>query len=99
MASFSVISWRCPILILSRKANEVVQITVPPSTEPQVIRVMVVEVRGDKARIGFAADRSVMIHREEIQRIVDVEGPIIKPDRPPVIPVVRIGQRLPGEQR
>jgi carbon storage regulator CsrA len=87
------------LLILSRKANEVVQITVPASTEPQVIRVMVVEVRGDKSRIGFAADKSVMIHREEIQRIVDTEGPLVKPDKPPVMPVVKIGQRLPGERR
>ena len=71
----------------------------PASTEPQVIRVMVVEVRGDKARIGFAADKSIMIHREEIQRIVDSEGPMMKPDKPPVMPVVKIGQSLPGEQR
>jgi carbon storage regulator CsrA len=87
------------MLVLSRKASEVVQITVPASTEPQVIRVMVVEVRGDKARIGFAADKSIMIHREEIQRIVDSEGPMMKPDKPPVMPVVKIGQSLPGEQR
>jgi carbon storage regulator CsrA len=83
---------------LSRKASEVVQITVPASTEPQVIRVMVVEVRGDKARIGFDADKSIMIHREEIQRIVDVEGPLVKPAKPPVMPVVNFGQRLPKER-
>jgi carbon storage regulator CsrA len=77
------------MLVLSRKKDEVVQITVPPSAVAQVIKVMVVEVRPDKTRIGFEADRSVIIHREEIQRIVELE-------RQPV-GVVRIGQPLPGE--
>ena len=87
------------MLILSRKTDEVVQITVPPSSVSQIIKVMVVDIRTDKARLGFDADKSVMVHRSEIQRIVDVEGPIIKPEPPPVMPVVRIGQPLPGEQR
>jgi len=85
------------MLILSRKTDEVVQITVPPSAVAQVIKVMVVDIRADKARIGFDAHKSIMVHRAEIQRIVDVEGPIIKPEPPPVMPVVRIGQPLPGE--
>jgi carbon storage regulator CsrA len=70
---------------------------VPPSFVPQIVRLMVIEVRGDKARIGFDADKSIMIHREEIQRIVDAEGPIAKSDKPPVMPVIRIGDKLPGE--
>ncbi len=78
------------MLVLSRKASEVVQITVPAGTEPQVIRVMVVEVRGDKARIGFNADKSVMIHREEIQRVIDEQ---CKP-----VGVVRIGDKLPEKR-
>ena len=80
------------MLVLSRKADEVVQITVPPSAVTQIIKVMCVEVRADKARLGFDADKSVMIHRAEIQRIVDQT-------RPPVVPVVKIGQPLPGERR
>jgi carbon storage regulator CsrA len=85
------------MLILSRKTDEVVQITVPPSAVAQVIKVMVVDIRADKARLGFDAHKSIMVHREEIQRIVDIEGPIIKPEPPPVVPVIRIGQPLPGE--
>jgi carbon storage regulator CsrA len=77
---------------LSRKASEVVQITVPASTEPQVIRVMVVEVRGDKSRIGFDADKSVMIHREEIQRLVDEQCK-------PAGGVIKIGDKLPGDRQ
>jgi len=86
------------MLVLSRKADEVVQITVPPSTVTQIIKVMCVEVRADKARLGFDADKSVMIHRDEIQRIVDAEGPLVKPAKPPVVPVVKTGQPLLGER-
>lgn len=83
------------MLVLSRKLDERIQITVPPSSVPQVIKLLVIEIRGDKVRIGLNADKSVMIHREEIQRIVDTEGPIEKPS--PIAPLVRIGDKLPGE--
>jgi carbon storage regulator len=85
------------MLILSRKIDEVIEITVPACAVPQKIKVMVIEIRADKARIGFDAHKSIMIHRSEIQRIVDVEGPVIKPYRPPIVPTVGIGQPLPGE--
>jgi carbon storage regulator len=87
------------MLILSRKVDEVIEITVPACAVPQKIKIMVIEIRADKARIGFDAHKSIMIHRAEIQRIVDVEGPLIKPDRPPIVPTVGIGQPLPGERR
>lgn len=85
------------MLVLSRKLDERIQITVPPSAFPQVVQLLVIEIRGDKVRLGLNADKSVMIHREEIQRIVDAEGPIEKPCPPPIAPLVRIGDRLPGE--
>lgn len=85
------------MLVLSRCVDQSVEITVPACSVPQKIKVMVIEVRADKARIGFEAHKSIMIHREEIQRIVDEEGPLIKPERPPVIPVIKIGEPLPGE--
>jgi carbon storage regulator len=84
------------MLVLSRKLDERIQITVPPSAVPQIIQLLIIEVRGDKVRIGLNADRSVMIHREEIQRIVDVEGQIEKPAPPPIASLVRIGDPLPG---
>ena len=97
--SFSHASRRCPILVLSRHVDEVIEITVPACAVPQKIKIMVIEIRADKARIGFDAHKSIMIHRAEIQRLVDEEGPVIKPDRPPIVPTVGIGQPLPGEQR
>lgn len=35
------------------------------------IKVMVVEVRPGKVRLGFEAPRGVAIHREEIQDLID----------------------------
>lgn len=54
------------MLILSRHVDKSVVITVPPRTEPTEIRVTLVELRGDKARIGFTAPRFVIVDREEI---------------------------------
>lgn len=52
------------MLVLSRKRNEgVVMGTVDGSV---ICRVIVVEVRGDKARLGFIADDGVIIHRDEV---------------------------------
>jgi carbon storage regulator len=51
------------MLVLSRKANEVCVIN--PGTENEC-SVTVVEIRGDKVRLGFAAKRNVPIYREEV---------------------------------
>lgn len=50
---------RHPVLVLSRKKNEAVVIA-------RGIRVCIVEIRADKVRLGFDADKSVEIHREEV---------------------------------
>lgn len=54
------------MLVLSRKCGEKVMIVVPPSDKEVVIEVTLVELRPDRARIGFEAPRSVSIHRQEI---------------------------------
>ena len=84
------------MLVLSRRIDEGITITVPPSQHSQTISVKVIEIRGYKVRIGFEAEKSVIIHRDEIQRVVDVEWPIDEPSPPPVVPVIRIGDKLPG---
>ncbi len=48
------------MLVLSRKRNEQVVI------DDQIV-VTVVEVRGDKVRLGIQAPRDVPIHRKEVQ--------------------------------
>ena len=56
------------MLVCSRKVNEKIIITAPDGTQ---IVLMLVEVRGDKARIGIAAPTSWTVHREEIQNAID----------------------------
>ncbi len=58
------------MLVLSRKTNQEICIG-------DDIRVMVIEIRGDKVRLGVVAPRDVPVHRHEvydaIKRDVDAE--------------------------
>lgn len=54
------------MLVLSRKKSERIMVSVPPSTEPQTIEVVVTDIRGDKAKIGLKANADVVIHRQEV---------------------------------
>ena len=47
------------MLVLSRKKDEIIRIG-------ENIEVMVVEVRGDKVRLGITAPKSVAVHRREV---------------------------------
>ncbi|MBL8815226.1 MAG: carbon storage regulator CsrA [Planctomyces sp.] len=57
------------MLVLSRKKNEKIVVA-------DIIRICIVEIHGDKVRIGIEAPRNVTVHREEvwlgIQKSVDV---------------------------
>lgn len=47
------------MLVLSRKKNEAIIIN-------QDIKIVIVEIRGDKCRVGIEAPKSVPVHREEV---------------------------------
>ncbi len=47
------------MLVLSRRINEVVRIN-------DDISVKVVDIRGDKVRLGFEAPKDVPIHRKQV---------------------------------
>lgn len=47
------------MLVLSRKRNEVIRIN-------DDISIVVVEIRGDKVRLGFQAPGTVRVHRQEV---------------------------------
>lgn len=49
------------MLVLSRKKNERIMIG-------ENIEVTVVEIRGDRVKLGFVGPSEVPIHREEVQR-------------------------------
>lgn len=51
------------MLVLSRKKREVLVIG-------ESIRITVVDIRGDKVRLGIDAPREVRVHREEIQKLI-----------------------------
>lgn len=61
----------CIILVLSRQRNESVVITAPRGKQ---IVVTVVEIRGDKVRLGFEADKSIEINRNEVQERIDAKA-------------------------
>lgn len=56
------------MLVLSRKKGEGVVVD-------GRARVSVVEIRGDKVRLGFVAERSVAIHRDEVWVTVNGDTP------------------------
>jgi carbon storage regulator CsrA len=53
------------MLVLSRKLNEDVIFTVPPSATPTEVRVKVVSIGRGKIRLGCTAPKDVRIYREE----------------------------------
>jgi carbon storage regulator len=66
------------MLVLSRKKNETVVIN-------NDITVTVVEIRGDKVRLGIVAPKEVPVHRQEVwEEIHAVAAEPTAPVRPPV---------------
>lgn len=61
------------MLVLSRQRNEALVIC-PPGCEP--IRVIVVDIRGDKTRLGIEADPSIPVHREEVYQSMQRNGEV-----------------------
>jgi carbon storage regulator len=54
-------------LVLSRKRDEMIRIGAG-------ITVMVVEIRGDRVKLGISADPSIPINREEVHRMIQQGG-------------------------
>jgi carbon storage regulator len=58
-SDLSHVSKECNMLVLSRKKNESIVIN-------DDITVVVVEIRGDKVRLGIEAPKEVPVHRREV---------------------------------
>ncbi len=64
------------MLVLSRKKNESIIIN-------NDIVITVVEIRGDKVRLGIVAPKDVPVHREEVyEAIHGVKAPPAPPSQP-----------------
>lgn len=65
------------MLALQRKKNESIYIddagNLAAGGEP-LIKLMVLEIRGDKVRIGIDAPGDIAIHREEVWRAIQAEN-------------------------
>lgn len=69
------------MLVLSRKKNESIIIN-------DHITVTVVEVRGDKVRLGIEAPKDVTVHRREIYEAIRNQVEAHETSAPPVTPEV-----------
>ena len=63
------------MLVLSRKVGESVMV----GTGPDAVKVVVVELRGDKCRIGFECPKEIPVHRTEVYEVIHGKAPD-KPD-------------------
>ena len=58
------------MLVLSRHVSETIVITAPDGTR---ITLQVVEIRGDRCRLGVTASKDYAVHRGEIQATIDAK--------------------------
>jgi carbon storage regulator len=56
------------MLVLSRKKNESIVIA-----DGEIV-VTVVEIRGDKVRLGVVAPKEITVHRQEVQDAINRES-------------------------
>jgi len=58
------------MLILTRRVNETLVITIPDGRR---IEVEVLGFKGNQVRVGVSADTDIVIHRGEVQARIDAE--------------------------
>jgi len=67
------------MLVLSRKKNESIIIN-------DHITVTVVEIRGDKVRLGIDAPKDVSVHRREVYEAIQGQAQAANPGTSPLLP-------------
>lgn len=77
------------MLVLSRRAHENIIATLEDGRK---ITITLVEVRGDKVRIGIDAPKTIAVHRGEVQGRLDGKEAL-------ALPMLKIGDPLPGAKR
>jgi carbon storage regulator len=69
------------MLVLSRKKNESIVIN-------NNITITVVEIRGDKVRLGIVAPKEVPVHRQEVFDLIHANKSEASVETPPAPPVI-----------
>ncbi|WP_406696539.1 carbon storage regulator CsrA [Singulisphaera sp. Ch08] len=67
------------MLVLSRKKNESIIIN-------DNITITVIEIRGDKVRLGIDAPKDVTVHRREVYEAIQNQSKVGEPDPSSVSP-------------
>lgn len=67
------------MLVLSRECNQTIMIG-------DDIEIMVVDIRGDKARLGITAPQNLAVHRKEVYEAIQRERKQIAGTKPNDIP-------------
>jgi carbon storage regulator len=81
------------MLVLSRKRDERVTCVLPDGRE---LSVAIVDIRGDKVRLGITAPASVMVHRKEVYLDIQRENRAAAQVPGEVVPAVRLGPAVEG---
>lgn len=64
---------RYGMLVLSRQRDEMIMIG-------DEVEITVVDIRGDKVRLGITAPRHIQVHRKEVYDAIKRENQAIEPD-------------------
>lgn len=59
------------MLVLSRKKNETIVVLSGPGPDAEILaEICVVEIKGDKVRLGIEAPRDMPVHRREVHNAI-----------------------------
>ena len=61
------------MLVLSRKKDETIEVNGGFKVGVGGITFVIIEIRGDKVRVGIDAPRSIPVNRGEIQEVINKE--------------------------
>ena len=80
------------MLVLSRQRDETIMIG-------DDVEITVVDIRGDKVRLGITAPRSIKVHRKEVYDAIKRENEQAAKLKPQDVPDVPDQQTPPGEPK
>ncbi len=80
------------MLVLSRLRDEAIVIG-------DQIEITVVDIRGDKVRLGISAPRQVQVHRKEVYDSIRMENTAASQIRPGELNLVRLGASFAPQGR